>query len=429
MARARLDTWQVLPLHPVGAGFSPYSSPSAFAADPRLISVEALVADGWLEPSAMPWGLDAVDHDAVAAWKLPLLRQAARRATVEGRRWAEGRAWVEEWAAYAALARAHGPAWWTWPDEGADPQAMDEEIALQWLFDVQWQRLRADAASRGIRILGDMPIFVNGDACDVWAHRELFLLDRAGRPDPVAGVPPDYFSPTGQRWGNPMYAWKRHAEDEFSWWKARLSRELELVDRVRLDHFRGYVAAWAIAADEPDARNGKWVKGPGRALFDALGGLPLVAEDLGDITPEVRRLRERLGLPGMKILQFAFGTDASHAFLPHNFEGTNWVAYTGTHDNDTAVGWYASADEVTRHRFRVWTGRDGSDPAWALLREAWASVAETAVAPMADVLRLGSGARINTPGVAAGNWTWRLRELPWQTCEELRQLGETFGRG
>jgi 4-alpha-glucanotransferase len=281
-------------------------------------------------------------------------------------------------------------------------------------------------------VVGDIPIFVSHDAADIWSEPGLWLLDEAHQPDPVSGVPPDYFSPTGQRWGSPMYRWPAHAESGFQWWRRRLARELALVDAVRLDHFRGFAAAWAIPANEPDARKGHWEPGPGEALFhalqDGLGGLPFWAEDLGEITPDVEALRTGLGLPGMKVLQFAFGLDAEHPFLPHNFDGPNWIVYTGTHDNDTAAGWYESTDEAVRDRFRLYTGRDGSDPAWAMLREAWASAAGTAIAPMQDFMKLGADARMNTPGVAAGNWGWRLRDLPWQSCGWIRQLGANFGR-
>jgi 4-alpha-glucanotransferase len=447
MAQAGLDLWQVLPLHPVGPGNSPYASPSAFAADPRLISVEALVTAGLLDPVAMPWGRESLDPDLVESWKLPLLRQAAARVAPDPacRAWVAGeRAWLEDWALYDALATTHGGGWWDWPEGAqgrkglarlrkdlADETAIAE--GLQYLFHVQWSQLRAHARAKGIRILGDVPIFVSGDGCDTWAHRELFRLGADGRPDPIAGVPPDYFSPTGQRWGNPVYAWDRHARDDFAWWTARLRRELDLVDAVRLDHFRGFAANWCIPADEPDARKGRWEAGPGLGLFEALrrglGDLPLVAEDLGDITPDVIALREATGLPGMKVLQFAYGGNPLHPFLPHTWRDANWVVYTGTHDNDTAAGWYASTDERTRHVFRVTTGRDGANPAWSLVREAWASIADTAIAPMQDLLGLGAEARLNTPGVAAGNWGWRLRDLPWGAAPGVRGLCETFGRG
>ena len=446
MSQAGLDTWQMLPLHPVGGGYSPYGSPSAFAADPRLISLEALVAEGLLEPVALPYGQGMVDVDLVEAWKMPLLRQAAARITdsAECRAWVATQAdWLADWALYAVLYRLYSDGWWVWPKAASSRSALRaareahaEEIAveegLQYLFHVQWSALREHAKSRGIRLVGDIPIFVSGDGCDTWAHRKLFQLRPDGRPDPIAGVPPDYFSPTGQRWGNPVYRWESHKADGFSWWKARIRRELDLVDLVRLDHFRGFAANWIIPADEEDARRGQWSPGPGRALFDALrkdlGELALIAEDLGEITPDVEKLRDDLGLPGMKVLQFAFGTDGSHPFLPHNFGHDRWVVYTGTHDNETAAGWYQSADERVRHLFRAYTARDGSAPAWTLLREAWASVAGLAVAPMQDFLGLGNEARINTPGVAKGHWLWRLRDLPWYACDGLWRMSATYGR-
>jgi 4-alpha-glucanotransferase len=450
MEQAGLDVWQMLPLHPVGPGDSPYTSSSAFAADPRLISIEALVAEGLVEPVAVPWGTDRLDTGVVDAWKTPLLRRAAERVTADAacRAWVATQThWISDWALYAALSAAHGGGWWDWPAEARDAgretgaqaglrhqHAYEIGVAegLQYLFHVQWSRLKEHAARRGIRLLGDIPIFVSGDGCDTWANRDLFRLDPNGRPDPIAGVPPDYFSPMGQRWGNPTYAWPRHAATGYAWWRARVRRELDLVDAVRLDHFRGFCASWCIPAAETDARIGRWEPGPGRPLFDALraemGALPLIAEDLGVISPDVEALRDALELPGMKVLQFAFGTQADHAFLPHNYVNSRWVAYTGTHDNDTAVGWYGSADERTKHRFRAYSGRDGASPAWALMREAWASVADTAVAPMQDILGLGAEARFNTPGLATGNWGWRLRDVPWYVCGTVRSLSETFGR-
>jgi 4-alpha-glucanotransferase len=401
--------------------------------------VEQLVADGVIEPVAMPWGAEQVDANAVEAWKMPVLRQAAERVAHSPacKSFAKAeKSWLAGWARYAArVEREKSTAWWNWPalDEAQLATEISIQVGLQYLFAHQWARLREAAQVRGIRIVGDVPIFVTHDACDVWQQSALWLWGSDGQPDPVSGVPPDYFSPTGQRWGSPMYDWEAHRKTGFAWWRSRMKRELSLVDAVRLDHFRGFCAAWAIPASEDDARKGRWTNGPGRELFDALraelGELPLWAEDLGEITPDVEQLRDELGLPGMKILQFAFGTNAGHPFLPHNYQGTKWIAYTGSHDNDTAVGWYESANDEVKHRFRVYTGRDGSDPAWGLVRETWASVAETAIAPMQDVLKLGGEARMNTPGVATGNWGWRLRELPWQVCAPLSELCKAFGRG
>jgi 4-alpha-glucanotransferase len=309
-------------------------------------------------------------------------------------------------------------------------------VAAQLLFRQQWDRVHQAARQRGIRIVGDMPIFVSGGGSDVWARRDLFRgasgPDGAWRPNPVTGVPPDYFSPLGQRWGNPHYDWERHAEEGFAWWIGRIRSSLQLVDLLRVDHFRGFVAAWEIPADEQDARRGAWRAAPGAVLFQAvrqaLGNLPLIAEDLGLITPDVIELRDTLGLPGMKILQFAFGDDPSHPFLPHNWTHPNWVAYTGTHDNDTARGWYHTADADSRHRYRVYCGRDGGEPGWDLIRLAWSSIASMAIAPLQDALSLDGWSRMNTPGLAEGNWSWRVVDLPDHAARRLRELGECYGR-
>lgn len=444
LAQAGLDRWQVLPLHPVGPAWSPYASPSAFAGDPRLISVEALVGEGLLEPVALPWGTERVDHAVVEQWKLPLLRRAAARVagTAVCREWvARERHWLDDWTLYAAIAGSVGDGWTAFPPEARTPtpalrrewaEAIAVEEGLQFLFARQWERLRARCHDRGIRIVGDLPLFVSGDGCDVWTHRRLFrFVD--GVADPVAGVPPDYFSPSGQRWGNPTYDWPVHAEDGFRWWVARVRRELQLVDAVRIDHFRGLVANWAIAAAEQDARRGRWEPGPGIALFDALaealGSLPLLAEDLGDITPDVIALRDELGLPGMKILQFAFGGGADNPYLPHNHEHLS-VAYTGTHDNDTTMGWYTSLDAGTRARVDACLASTPGDMPGALIRAAYASAASLAVLPMQDLLGLGSEARMNRPGTPSGNWGWRFgwEQLDTGLADRCRRLAVLSGR-
>ena len=453
MTQAGLSVWQVLPLHPVGAGHSPYASPSAFAGDWRLISVEELVRVGLLEAVSLPWGTDRLDFQSIDLWKRPLIERAARAVseTAACRAWAvTQRDWLEDWALYNALRAGTGAGWQSFG--GARPgkvlrrdyaEQIAVESGVQFLFATQWQALREDAAKRGIRVLGDIPLFVSGDGVDVWCHPELFRSSGEGDvkvADPVAGVPPDYFSPDGQRWGNPTYDWDAHARSGYAWWTARVRHELDLVDELRIDHFRGLVANWAIPAHETDARKGVWTPGPGRALFDAVeAALPgtlerIIAEDLGDITPQVAALRDQLRLPGMKILQFGFGDSSdgtpwtTNPFLPHMFDGSNWIAYTGTHDNDTALGWYLAADPVVQDRFRRYTARDGSDAVWALLREVWASVADTAITPMQDVLGLDNDARMNIPGAPTGSWSWRLRELPWHRCTMVRGLGETYGR-
>jgi len=448
--------WQVLPLHPTGGGFSPYDSTSAFAGGTHLLSLDRLVADGILHPDeARPPGpaRSRVDRDALAAWHAPRVARAARRLAEADptavASFMDARPWCRDVARHGALCAAHGVADWRGlpaPLRDRDPDALatadhalSEDIAAavaaELLFDGQWRAVRRAAASRGIRIVGDLPIFVGAGSADVWARRALFRGDHGPSgwtPEPVTGVPPDYFSPMGQRWGNPHYDWPAHAAEGFRWWVSRFERAFALADVVRVDHFRGFAAAWEIPGSAPDARGGKWAPAPGDALFRAvraeLGGLPLIAEDLGDITPDVEALRDRLGLPGMKILQFAFGGDAAHTFLPHTWTHTGWAAYTGTHDNDTAAGWYADTGDRPRHRYRVYAGRDGQEPGWDLIRLAWASIARFAITPMQDVLGLGSIARMNTPGTTEGNWTWRTQDLPAAAAERLRSLSEVYSR-
>ncbi|MCB9741628.1 MAG: 4-alpha-glucanotransferase [Alphaproteobacteria bacterium] len=451
LAAAGCSLWQVLPLNPTGPGWCPYASPSALAAEPRLISVESLLADGLLQPhevpaSEVPRRGAHLDDAAVERWKRPLLEKAADRYAQDAPEalaaWVAGQAWAEDWALFAALSEEARGGWWSWEDRALanrDPDAMaaararlapqvTRQLALQALFDLQWGRLREHAESRGVNFIGDIPIFVSGDGCDTWAARELFRLDAEGKPEVVTGVPPDYFSKTGQLWGNPHYDWAAHAAQGFAWWRARLDRVLQHTHVVRIDHFRGLAAAWTIPADAETALEGHWEPGPGEALFRAAGELPIIAEDLGVITPDVHALRDAIDAPGMRILQFAFGDDADHYFLPHNYEHANCVVYTGTHDNDTAKGWYASTDEKVRHRYRVYAGRDGSDVAWDLIRLAWGSVADTAIAPMQDVLSLGAEARMNVPGEVDGNWTWRMPLPPDWAAPRLRQLAWAYGR-
>ena len=433
--------WQVLPLHPVGSGFSPYASPSAFAGGAHLLSLDDLVDEGLLhrgEAAAPPHDRTRVDPDQLAAWHAPRVACAARALVHDApsivEELIERADWVADWALYAALTHAHGVRdWRDLPPELArrapaalarartdHAAAIAEAVATQALFDRQWRRLRAAAAHRGVALMGDMPLFVATGGADVWAHRDRFRggPDPHGRwrPDPVTGAPPDFFSPTGQRWGTPHHDWPAHAAAGFAWWIARLATLLDRVDTVRIDHFRGLVAAWAIPADQPDATGGAWEPGPGRALFDALraalGPLPLVVEDLGDLSPAVHALRDALELPGLKILQQAFDGDPYHPFLPHNFGHARWVACTGTHDTDTAVGWYTGADPLTQHHLRLAARASGDAPHWDLIRLAWASVADTAVAPLQDVLGSGSEARFNTPGQPDGCWRWRAASLP-----------------
>lgn len=460
LSQAGCHWWQILPLGPTGYGDSPYQSGSSFAGNPLLISLDRLREDGVLRdedlagrPSFPP---GRVDYGAVIAHKDGMLRLASRRFAAgeapsleaEHQRFCKAQAgWLDEYALFAALKRAHGGAAWVeWPEplarrrtqalrraaEQAEPE-IEAEKFLQFMFARQWAGLRREAAARGITLVGDVPIFVAHDSADVWANPRLFRLDRTGRPTVVAGVPPDVFTASGQRWGNPLYRWRVLREDRYSWWIARLRATLEKVDRVRLDHFLGFHAYWEVPADSPTAATGRWVRGPGAEFFEAvrrtLGGLPLIAEDLGVITPGVIALRDRFDLPGMKILQFAFGGEADHEFLPHNYP-KRCVVYTGTHDNDTARGWYESAPELERDRCRRYLGVDGHDVAWDLIRAAWASVAEAAVAPLQDVLSLGNEARMNLPGKPDGNWSWRVRadQLTPDLAGRLWEMSTLYGR-
>ena len=459
LAAAGQSWWQVLPLNPPGKGDSPYQAYSAFAGNPLLLSPELLVKDGLLKRSEIN-GRDLppgrVDYAAATTLKRELLARAFDRFTAgvakplrdEFARFRRKRAgWLDDYALYMALRDAHGDRPWVeWDSKlkARDPAALaearrsqagriDRHAFDQFLFARQWAALKAHANDRGVRVIGDVPIFVSGDSADVWAHPDLFLLDRQLKPTAVAGVPPDYFSKTGQRWGNPLYRWPRMAADDFGWWVARLRTLLEQTDVVRLDHFRGFAACWNVPASATTAANGKWVKAPGQALLAAvqkgLGGLPFIAEDLGVITPDVERLRDGFGLPGMRVLQFGFGGGADNPFLPHNHV-RNAVAYTGTHDNDTAVGWFESLDPKQRRHADQYAPGVADDPAGTLIRLAWQSVADTAIAPAQDVLRLGSAARMNTPGTDRGNWTWRLPDdyLDHDGWDDLGDRTATYGR-
>jgi len=448
LTEAKQHLWQVLPLGPTGYGNSPYAASSAFAGNPSLISLEFLSDWGWIEGSRigrLAGHRGNVDFQEVEDRKLPLLYEAAGNFLDRGphdsamaKQWsafekfcrAEAR-WLNDYALYAELRRQfHTGDWTKWPEplrrrrpkaiqEAASrsARALAQEQALQFAFSRQWDELRKVAAHSAIRILGDVAIFVNMDSADVWVHPELFELDEELQPIRIAGVPPDYFSPTGQRWGNPLYRWDVLEAGGFSWWIDRIRRACQVYDIVRLDHFRGFEAYWAIPADEETAVNGAWVKAPGLKLFHALeaalGPLPLVAEDLGLITPEVEALRQELGLPGMKVLQFGFGGKGAQTHLPHRFT-PDTVAYTGTHDNDTTQGWWDAASEIEREAVETYVGPVGERPVWPLIRATEASVAQLAVVPAQDLLELGSQARMNTPAVAAGNWSWRAAEGSWK---------------
>lgn len=466
MEAAGQTVWQILPLGPTGHGDAPYGTTSAFAGNPLLISGEDLVSEDLLPASALDVlapdrtgggeTAERVDFAKVRDRKDWMLRESWRAvqgqgdqpilAELESFESAERAAvWLDDWALYAALKERHDGASWTrWPIELRDRQpdalrAAREELAdeirfqiwVQFLFHRQWRRLRAEAGRRGVRIFGDVPIYVIGDSADVWSNQSLFSLDDDGLPLELSGCPPDDFGEDGQLWGQPVYRWDRMRETGYAWWLARMRSAFEQVDIVRLDHFRGFAGYWSVPSGSETAREGRWVDGPGSDLFEAfaqgLGDVEIIAEDLGVITPDVVELRERFDLAGMKILQFAFGElDSPHA--PHR-HSQHAVVYTGTHDNDTTRGWYDSLDEPTRHFAREYLSRDGDDIAWDLIRSAYQSVARTAIVPMQDVLDLGSEARFNTPGVAQGNWAWRLTALPGdEDALRLRRLTELSGR-
>jgi len=444
LAAAKQHVWQVLPLCPTGYGNSPYAGTSAFAGNPFLISLEYLAEWGWIDAQKTA-GLagrgGSVNFAEVEGRKLPLLYEAAGnfvdRGAENGEQWREfeefcrgEESWLVDYSYYAELRRQNGTGAWTeWPEAqrrrneqalaevaAQHGRALAQEQALQFAFSRQWNDLRKAAAGHGIRVLGDIAIFVNMDSSDVWVHPDIFELDAQLNPERVAGVPPDYFSATGQRWGNPLYRWDVLKARGFDWWIERIRRARKLYDIVRLDHFRGFEAYWSIPAEEETAINGEWVKAPGLELFHALeaalGPLPLVAEDLGLITPEVDALRMDLRMPGMKVIQFGFSDKGAHIHLPHQYS-KDTVAYTGTHDNDTTDGWWQLAGKEVQAAAEAYVGVVEGQPAWPLLRAVEASAAEIAIAPAQDLLELGSEARMNTPAVATGNWSWRAPEGCW----------------
>lgn len=464
LAAAGQGLWQMLPTGPTGYGESPYSCTSAFACNPLLISPEHLLEEGWIAPEDLQvpdFPRDQVDFHRVIPWKRALISRAvhgfhARASDTDRADYAAFRAqhadWLEDYALFHALKAHQGYRPWTlWHDDFVqrDPAALarwsrahahelEAQCLTQYLLARQWSALRDHAHRRGIRLIGDIPIFVAHDSSEVWTHREWFQLDAAGQPTVVAGVPPDYFSATGQRWGNPLYDWPRLAADGYRFWVQRLRRLLELVDLVRIDHFRGFAAYWEIPSHEETAVNGRWVTGPGMALFEALrtalgDGLPLIAEDLGIITEDVEALRDALDLPGMAILQFGFedtpdGLGRS-SFLPHHHR-QRLAVYTGTHDNNTVLGWWAGLDPVTQQHARRYLNSDGTAIQWDFIRAALGSVAAFAVFPMQDVLGLGAEACMNRPSTIQGNWLWRYRDemVTEEAAEQLRLLSRLYSR-
>jgi 4-alpha-glucanotransferase len=471
LAESGCRLWQVLPLGPTGFGNSPYQCHSAFAGNPYLISPDLLVRDGLLASRDLvdrpnfdlhaTRGARRIDFARLIPWKQKVLQlgfdrfqesapETLRQDFAAFR--AENASWLEDFSLYMALKEANGAkAWPQWAASlrNRDAAALsDVREALgrsitrfsfyQFLFFRQWGQLRDHARARGVRIIGDLPIFAAADSTDVWAYPELFLLDDEGAPTYWSGVPPDYFAATGQLWGNPLYRWDAHQRTGYEWWLRRVRATLGLVDIARLDHFRGFVAAWEILAGNPTAEFGRWAPGPADDLFDSIvrdlradsseDGLPLIAEDLGVITPDVIRLREKYALPGMRVLQFGF-SEPQPLFLPHNYI-SGCVAYTGTHDNDTARGWLRSAPKDERAHALRYLRTSGQGFAWAMIHAIWASVAAFAIAPMQDLLDLGTRARMNYPGRLGGNWEWRMREddLSDALASRIKDLNDLYGR-
>lgn len=489
--------WQILPLGHTSFGDSPYQSFSAFAGNPLIISIDELIKDKLLtqEDIGENFNFDEnkTDFGKVIDFKYPIFRKAFlnfkilcgknKNVKKEFESFcSENSFWLDDYTLFIALKNYfidkrkntyespeykkyykqnkdvmsrdfiadcfYGGAFNSWPEEivlrksyalSKWKKTLKNEILfykfLQYKFFEQWAKLKKYANSNGIEIIGDIPIFVSGDSADVWSNPELFRINEKGYPTEVAGVPPDYFSETGQLWGNPLYDWDMHEKTKYKWWILRIKKTLEIVDVLRIDHFRAFESYWSIPYGEKTAVNGKWEKGPQTALFDALknemGDLPIIAEDLGDLNPEVIELRDKLGFPGMKILQFGFGDGSGNEYLPHNYKTTNCVVYTGTHDNDTTVGWYKSSDEKTKDFVRRFLRISGDDIAWDFIRLAFSSTAELAVIPIQDILNMDCENRMNTPGIAGGNWQFRYRNgmLTKEIAAGVRYLVEMYNRG
>ena len=472
LAASSQTLWQVLPLGPTGYADSPYQALSAFAGNPLLLSPVRLVEQGLLTASDIERAprsqAERINFGRVIEFKKALLARAFTnfKRTTDTRVRADFLAfvydhsdWLEDWALFRALKGAHGGAAWShWEPQLArrDPAALasardglrdkiEEEKFAQYLFFKQWAALKSYANQRGIKIIGDMPIFVAYDSVDVWMNPSLFKLDSEGRPTVVAGVPPDYFSATGQLWGNPLYDWERNLAALFDWWAERMRAAFQVVDLLRVDHFRGFSACWEVPFGDPTAERGQWVEVPGRELFTALeerlGKLPIIAEDLGVITPDVEQLRDDFDFPGMRILQFAFRSDATNIDLPHNYV-RNSIVYTGTHDNDTTVGWFHSragagstrdAAQIERERAFClrYFNTSGREIHWDFIRAAFSSVSEMALVPLQDVLGLGSSARMNLPASQSGNWAWRYKAgaLSERLANRLGELTAFTNRG
>ncbi len=451
-----IKAWQLLPLAPPDSLGSPYSSPSSFALNAWLLDADQLVADGLLQPAdreALPVGGDPSRLDLALADRRAqalaeaLLRNFPQWNQAQRERFAlwrhQQRSWLVDHCRYWVLRQRYGAQpWWQWPAplarrqrsalQALDSQAHDgllQEALVQWQLQEQWQHLLDHARRRGIQVIGDVPFYVAHDSADVWSHRRLFSVQADGSLSQQSGVPPDYFSATGQLWGTPVYRWPLHRLTRFRWWIRRLQRQLSLVDLLRLDHFRALEAAWCVPGMDRTAEHGRWRPSPGGSLLRKLSRcdqgqhLPLIAEDLGVITPAVEALRDRYGLPGMKILQFAFDGDPKNAYLPANYQGSNWCVYTGTHDNATCIGWWQQLSDAERHQVHELVGPVQA-PGWQLMELALASSADWAVVPLQDLLQLGDEARFNTPGTSSGNWSWRLSGGLAQLTGPIKGFGE-----
>lgn len=452
--------WQILPLGPTGYGDSPYQCFSAFAGNPYLISPTLLLEnnlltrDDFLDRPEFPD--DHVEFGSAIEWKITILDRAYNRFRKSRSKklinayheFCQTQAkWLEDFALFMAIKEIHGGGSWdNWPLElrtrdhaalaefaSSHSKEIEKHKVRQFFFFTQWSDVKAYAKDKGIHIIGDIPIFIAYDSADAWSHPELFYLKKSGRPTVVAGVPPDYFSPTGQLWGNPLYRWSVHKAQGYSWWLDRIAAVLNMVDFVRLDHFRGFAAYWEIPARMPTAEIGRWVKAPGKSLLSAIQkrfpDLPIIAEDLGLITPDVVDLRDSYQLPGMKIFQFAFSSTPADPFLPHNYP-QNCVGYTGTHDNDTSVGWYDSAPEPERDFCRRYLASSGIEIAWDMIRELWKSPAMFTLSTLQDFLGLGTESRMNFPGKPYGNWSWRYSaaDLNVELCDRIKELNYLFSR-
>lgn len=460
LAETKQQLWQILPLGPTGHGNSPYMCYSSMAGNPILINLDGLADQGLLVKADLidvpdfPSGW--VDYERVIPYKFSLLKRAAQRfqaqaaESQEFQEFCQAQAfWLEDYSLFMAIKEACGGVSWTqWPTDIAtrQPEALERwrsELAdsiflqkfLQFEFCRQWFALKAYANERQIQIIGDMPIYVAHDSADVWAFPENFMIDPTSlAPSLMAGVPPDYFSSTGQLWGNPTYNWETLEASQFDWWLKRIKATLAYVDQIRIDHFRGFESYWAVSQGETTAMNGRWIEAPGEKLFkrveEVLGKLPFLAEDLGIVTPEVEALRDRFEFPGMKILQFAFGSDHRNPYLPFNCD-RNFVIYTGTHDNDTTMGWYSNANDYEKQRLAAYVGGTTAETVhWAMIRLALSSVANLAIVPLQDLLGLGTEARMNTPGKADSNWQWRFDSsvLTPTVRQQLTELTELYGR-